>query len=72
MSQKELNQNLWVAVENTPQKYDPRTARAEYLADVVDYNAFEKMLRAQSKYAYRLRSYIQYFKNWNTLPYRYF
>lgn len=72
MSQNELNPSLWIVVENTPQKYDPRAARAEYLAEVVDHKAFDKMLNSQNKRAYRLRSYHKYFKNLDMLPYRYF
>lgn len=63
---------VWIVVKDTPEKYDPRTAKIDYVAEVVDAVRFENMLRKQNKRAYRARSYGEYFPGWENQRRQYF
>ena len=72
MKTKEIAPCLWIVVKDTPEKYDPRTAKMDYVAEVVDAVHFESMLKKQNKRAYRARSYGEYFPGWERQPRQYF
>ena len=64
--------NTWIVVKNTPHKNDPRVAVVDYVAEVVDYKKFEKLLKENNQKAYRARSYGDYFPNFESAPVKYF
>lgn len=67
-----IKPSLWIVVKDTMYKRDPRAAEIDFVADVVDMVKFEAMLKKQGKYAYRARSYGEYFKGWEALTPRHF
>ena len=70
--QEKIPPHLWIVVKDTPEKYDPRTAKIDYVADVTDAVRFENMLRKQNKRAYRARSYGGFFPGWEKQSRQYF
>ena len=67
-----IDRNTWIVVKDTPEKYDPRFAVVDYVAEVVDYVKFEKMLKDNNQRAYRARSYGNYFPNYKSAPVKHF
>lgn len=67
-----IDSNTWIVVKNTPEKYDPRLAHVDYIAEVVDYTKFEKLLKENNQRAYRARTYGNYFPNFKSAPVKYF
>ena len=67
-----IDRNTWIVVKNTPHKNDPRVAVVDYVAEVVDYTKFEKLLKENNQIAYRARSYGDYFPNFKSATLKYF
>ena len=67
-----IDRNTWIVVKNTPEKYDPRLAVVDYIAVVVDYVKFEKLLKDNNQIAYKAQSYGDYFPNFKSAIVKYF
>lgn len=52
----------WIVVKNTAARNDPRAAQVDYIANVFDFDRFNKHLMKSGGYAFKYDSYAKYFE----------
>lgn len=53
----------WIVVANNGKKRLPSVADAIYIAEVINFDKFNRRLLSTGEYAYKLASYKKYFSN---------